>query len=350
MAAQRTILNIGNFLSQDGIYRSVIEDLSDQLEAAGWQVLRASNKRHKIARLIDMLLTIWVKRNQYRVAHMNVFSGLAFIWAEAAGYLLRLMGKPFVLSLHGGNLPNFARRWPKRVGSLLRAADVVVAPSQFMMAEFRKYRSDLVLIPNGIDISRFPFLARIQPEPVLVWVRAFHQIYNPAMAPRVLAGIREQFPQAKLIMVGPDTDDGSRDETQLAAAQLGVEQFIHFTGGIPAKDIPANLQMGDIFLNTTNIDNTPVSVLEAMACGLCVVSTDVGGIPYLLAHEEDALLVPMNDRAAMAAAVRQILSEASLANRLSHNARSTAEKFGWGKILPEWDRLLLEVASQSKHD
>ena len=67
--------------------------------------------------------------------------------------------------------------------------------------------------------------------------------------------------------------------------------------------VPSELNEFDIFLNTTFVDNTPVSVLEAMACGLCVVSTDVGGLSFLLEHEGDALLVPPDNPKAMAAAV-----------------------------------------------
>lgn len=92
------------------------------------------------------------------------------------------------------------------------------------------------------------------------------------------------------------------------------------------------------------MDNAPVTVTEAMACGLCVVSTAVGGIPYLLTHEEDALLVPPNDPEAMAAAVRRILAEPGLARRLSENARKKTEKFDWSVILPQWEALLTSVA------
>lgn len=87
--------------------------------------------------------------------------------------------------------------------------------------------------------------------------------------------------------------------------------------------------------------------MEAMACGLCVVSTNVGGIPYLLEHETDALLVPPNDPEAMAAAVRRILTEPGLAKRLSRNARAKAKQFDWDAILPQWEELLMTVARSS---
>jgi glycosyltransferase involved in cell wall biosynthesis len=100
------------------------------------------------------------------------------------------------------------------------------------------------------------------------------------------------------------------------------------------------LNHGDVFLNTTNEDNTPVSVLEAMACGLCVVSTEVGGIPHLLAHEVDSLLVPPNDVTAMAAAVRRVLTERGLAEKLSRNGRLKTEQFDWSVVMPQWKELL----------
>lgn len=80
-----------------------------------------------------------------------------------------------------------------------------------------------------------------------------------------------------------------------------------------------------------------------IALWFAVVSTDVGGIPYLLEHESDALLVPPNDPAAMAAAVRRILTEPELAAQLSRNARRKAEQFDWETILPRWEELLISV-------
>ena len=81
-----------------------------------------------------------------------------------------------------------------------------------------------------------------------------------------------------------------------------------------------------------------------MACGLCIVSTRVGGIPYLLEDGSDALLVPPNDPDAMAAAVRRILTEPGLAERLSRNARQKASGFDWRTILPRWEALFTEIA------
>jgi glycosyltransferase involved in cell wall biosynthesis len=98
----------------------------------------------------------------------------------------------------------------------------------------------------------------------------------------------------------------------------------------------------DVFLNTSRVDNRPVSVVEAAACGLCVVSTDVGGVPDLLVHEESALLVPPDDPAALAAAVRRLLDEPGLAGRLSDGGRAVAEAGQPDAVVERWEALLSE--------
>jgi len=160
------------------------------------------------------------------------------------------------------------------------------------------------------------------------------------MAPRAMAELVREFPDIQLTMYGPDKGDGSLDQVKSEMRRLGLEGRISLPGFVPKTQVPEVLNSGDVFLNTTNVDNTPVSVIEAMACGLCVVSTNAGGLPCLLDDEQDSLLVQPDDAKAMAAAVRRILREPGLAERLSRNARAKAEQFDWAAVLPHWERLL----------
>lgn len=342
-------LLIGNFLSSSTGVRSVCEDMAAQLSAARWPIITASDKPGKLARVSEMLNTAWRRRNEYEVAHVEVYSGAAFIWAELVCQSLQLIGKPFVLTLHGGNLPSFGKRWPGRVQRLLTAAAAVTTPSPFLLGQMKHYRDDMRLLPNPINLPAYEFKQRNQVSPSLVWLRAFHEIYNPGLAPRALARLSDEFPDLHLTMIGPDKGDGSQQKTERMASELGVAARIKLPGAIAKRDVPTWLNRGDIFLNTTNIDNTPVSVIEAMACGLSVVSTNVGGIPYLLEHERDALLVPPDDPAAMAAAVRRILTDPELTATMSRNARRKAERFGWEAILPQWENLLRDAVEVKRH-
>ncbi|WP_322509697.1 glycosyltransferase family 4 protein [Anaerolinea sp.] len=286
------LLIVGNFLSRHGLGRAVGEDLSERLHARGWQVITTSHQRSRALRLADMLTTVLARRKQYRLALVDVYSGAAFLWAEMVAFLLKGLRKPFVLALHGGNLPHFAQKSPGRVSRLLRLAHAVVAPSAYLQEHLRPYRQDILLIPNPLEIERYPFRLRRDLQPSLVWLRAFHAIYRPAMAVEVLRRVKERVPEVHLTMYGPDKGDGSLQEVRRTARRYGLECALSLPGGVAKDEVPRVLQQGDIFLNTTNVDNTPVSIMEAMACGLCVASTRVGGIPYLLQHEQDALLVP----------------------------------------------------------
>jgi glycosyltransferase involved in cell wall biosynthesis len=340
-----SVLLVGNFLTDSVGNYQACEDLARRLEKAGWLVITTSSKRNRLSRLIDMSITVIRKRKQYSVAHVDVFSGLAFLWAKTTCFILRLINKPYILTLHGGNLPTFAKLWPKSVGRLLRSAAAVNTPSGYLYEHLRCCRSDLRVLPNPLNISAYNFRLRKKPEPRLIWLRAIHDIYNPSLVPRVMALVKHDFPQSHVFMIGPDKSDGSLKSTQRMARELGVSSRISYVGRVPKSKVPHWMEKGDIFLNTTNIDNTPVSLLEAMAAGLCVVSTNVGGIPYLLDHGEDGLLVSANDPEAMAKAVNRVLTEPGLAERLSHNARKKVEQFDWSIILPQWEDLLAAVAN-----
>jgi glycosyltransferase involved in cell wall biosynthesis len=340
------ILIVGNFLSASGWTVSVSEELAARLSASGWKVLTASDRPQRFDRLMNMLDTVIRKRKEYAVAAVDVFSGRAFIWADAVCAVLRLLRKPYVLTLHGGNLPYFSGRFPRPVRRLLRSAVAVVTPSRYLFEEMSRYREGIILLPNALDLGRYHFRVRSSPRPRLIWVRALHAIYNPCLAVDVVALLAGEFPDIHLTMLGPERGAGSLAAVKDLAARLGVSDRIDLPGGVPKSEVPAWLAKEDILINTTNVDNTPVSVLEALACGLCVVSTNVGGIPYMLTNEQNALLVPPADPAAMATALRRILHDHRLAERLSSCARRTAEDLDWGLILPRWEALLTRVAER----
>ncbi|MDX1979539.1 MAG: glycosyltransferase family 4 protein [Bryobacteraceae bacterium] len=338
--ADHSVLIVGNFLSGHVGVRGVCEELAVRLQQVGWSVITTSDRASKVARMYDMVRTAWARRRNYSVAQVDLFSGPAFLWGEAVCHTLRAAGKPFVITLHGGSLPEFAAQHEVRCRKLLRSAAAVTAPSNFLREAMRRFRDDVVVLPNALEIANYPFRLRSQARPNLVWVRAFDAIYNPVLAVRAMRIVTSQFPEARLIMVGPDKGDGTFGATRAEALKLGLQDRVEFTGRVPKQELAASINRGDIFLNTTNIDNTPVTVMEAMACGACVVSTNVGGIPYILKQEENALLVPPGNPEAMAAAIIRLIQAPELAARLSRAGRTTAEQIDWPVVLNRWIHLL----------
>lgn len=339
---------VGDFAASKVGNFSVAEDLERRLRARGTSVAATSRRTDRVARALDMVVSTWRRRRDVDVAVVDVYSGRAFRWAEAVCGVLRRAGVPFVLVLRGGGLPTFAQRQAERVRRLFGAAAAVVALSDYLSERMRAYADDFHVLPNPLDVGAYPFRPREAAAPRLVWLRSFHATYDPEMAPRVLARVRAAVPDATLVMVGPDRGDGTLARTRELAGRLGVTDALTFVGPVPKDRVGEHLARGDVFLNTPRIDNVPISVLEAMACGLCVVSTDVGGMPFLVRDDRDALLVPAGDDQAMAAAVERVCGDPDLAARLSRGGRRVAEAHDWGAVLPRWEQLLADVAGKRR--
>jgi glycosyltransferase involved in cell wall biosynthesis len=337
------ILLVDNFLSKDGKNPTVAEELAKHFLAEGFIVIRTSNKHSRILRLLDMIFVTWKYRNKYDAAYVSLFSGNAFKWGEIVSVILKFLRKPYILTLHGGRLPIFYTERPNRVRSTLRNATLISTPSKYLLETFRTIRPDIYYLPNGIEICNYPFLLRKHPKPTLIWMRALHNIYLPENAIRVLALLRSEFPDIKLIMIGPDKRDGSLLKLEALSKELRVQDTISWVGQVPKGEVPYYLNQGDIFLNTTTYESFGVTVMEAAACGLPIVTTDVGELSFLWEDKKTAMLVPKSDPEKMAEAVRKVLTEPGLAQQLSQNARLQAEKFDWSKILPEWKKLFLSI-------
>lgn len=334
---------VGSFVAPHVLERYVSGALGERLAAKGWQVTFTSRMRARLPRVLDMLRTTFRSRSRYDVAQVEVYSGSAFIWAELVCALLKRLEKPVILSLHGGSLPAFARAHPSRVRKLLACARHVTSPSGYLAEAIGAYGVPVRVVPNPIEIGRYPWRRRERPEPKLVWLRAFHRTYDPEAMPRVMADLAVDVPDAEVTMIGPDKD-GSLSRTRSLADKLSVGSRMHFPGAVAKQDVVGWLDRADVFVNSTTQDNTPVSVLEAMACGLPVVSTNVGGLPWLLEDGVSGLLVPPRRPDLLANAIRRVLREDGLAARLSEGARRRAGECDWSRVLPAWETLLREAA------
>lgn len=319
---------------------TTLDTLSQQLQEEGYQVITASSKASKPLRLFDMLWTVWKHASKISWVLIDTYSTQNFWYAVLVGWLCRLKGIRYIPILHGGNLPHRLEHSPKRSQRLFGKAYKNVAPSPYLMEAFTtKGFTNVVLIPNALEMNEYTFIERSEVAPKLLWVRSFAEIYNPFLAIRVLEQLLTKFPEATLCMVGPDKD-GS-----LVQCKDYVEKRklpVTFTGKL-SKEAWRELSGDyDIFINTTHFDNTPVSVLEAMALGLPVVSTNVGGIPYLLKNDEEALLVAPDEVIPFVHAVERLLKSPELVEKLSSQGRRKVENFDWSVVKQAWFALLDE--------
>lgn len=342
------IFYAGNFLSESRGSKGAGEELVEQFKLNGHTCIVASRYPERIRRMTDFLFTAIVNKGKYDVVMVEVYSNLAFFWAELLCKFLKLLKKPYILILHGGGLVEFHLKNNHRVNKFLQSANAVTSPSLFLINHFRKIRPDIHNIPNGIEISKYEYKPRETIQPKISWLRAFHQIYNPKMAVKAINFLQENYPDSLLWMIGPDKQDGSKQECKQLVEESKLRKNIQFVGSIEKEEVPDWLNKSDIFINTTNYESFGVAVVEAAACGLCIVTTNVGELAFLWKDEVDALLVPPDDSLAMAAAIDRLISDPDLAKRLSENGRKKAESFNWSNILPKWENLLLSITPQKR--
>jgi L-malate glycosyltransferase len=189
-----------------------------------------------------------------------------------------------------------------------------------------------------LNLSDYPYRMRKRVRPRILWMRAFHENYNPEMAIRVLARLEELVPDAELVMAGQDK--GLLPKMRKLAQELGIGKRIFFPGVMDkdAKQLESN--KSDIFINTSRIDNAPVSILEAFAFGMPVVSTNVGGISVFLKDRENAILVDSNSIEDMVQAILEIIRDPQIASHLSQNGRILAEASDWNRLEKSWSNIL----------
>jgi glycosyltransferase involved in cell wall biosynthesis len=316
--------------------------LTKLLQSEGHAVICASDKTNKILRLLAMCFTIIKHRKTTDLVLIDTFSTANFYYALITSQLARMLSLKYIPILHGGNLPERLKHSEHFSALIFNYAELNVSPSLYLASEFKKYNYKTVYIPNSIPVAEIPFKLRTVFEPKLLWVRAFDKIYNPTMAVKVLALLKETHKNASLCMVGPDKD-GSLGEAKDLAIQLGVAESLTFTGVLPKAEWHQLSKKFDIFINTTNIDNMPVSIIEAMALGLPIVSTNAGGLPYLIENGVDGLLIPVKDERKMAEAITTLVNNPEKAMELSVKAREKAEKFDENWVKTQWHKLLENV-------
>jgi len=330
------ILYIGNKLEKWGRTPTAVDTIPDLLKTEGLEIVSISSFQNKFLRLLEMCL--YCLFGNYQKVLIDTYSTQNFIFSKLCGSIARFRGKDYYFILHGGNLSNRISSSGNYVTNLFRTATKLVAPSKYLNQQFDQLGyENLICIPNAIPLQNYTFQNHIQTTPKLLWIRSFQQLYNPKLAIQVLENLSVQYPDSELCMVGPDKD-GSLEELKKYVKENNLK--VSFPGKLSKPDLISLSEDYCIFLNTSNVDNTPVSVMEAMSLGLPVVSTNVGGMPYLIKNEQTGLLVSPEDPKAMTAACIKLIYQPEFSAQLAKNARIEVENFDWERVKHQWLDLL----------
>lgn len=317
------------------------EELSSRLQERGYTCLLSSSVANRYLRFFDMLWAIINNVHKVDGISLQTYSGPSFIVEDALSWLAGKLEIRIVMVLHGGSMPEFMQRFPNWSRRVLARAYHIVTPSGYLADTISQYGFRAVVIQNAINLADYPCRFRMNAQPRLLWMRTFHEIYNPEMAIETLGQLVPDYPNVTLTMAGQEK--GSLKNVKKLVQEKHLEPHVRFAGFLNASDKQREFLQHDIFINTNRVDNMPISLVEASAFGMPIVATSVGGVPYLIRDGENGLLVPNEDASAMAQSVRHLIEEPGLAERLSKNARKFAETHDWSVVLPMWESLFQEV-------
>jgi L-malate glycosyltransferase len=268
------------------------------------------------------------------VVHVFSASYFSFILAPTPAVLIgRLYGKRVILNYRSGEALDHLANWPWTTRPTLRRADAIVVPSGFLVDVFAGFGFTAKPIFNFVDIERIPYRRRSSLRPVFLANRNFAAHYNVACVLRAFALIQSTVPDARLIVAG---DGQQREMLHALAGQLGLRN-VEFVGQVPPDRMASLYDEADVYLNAPLVDNMPNSVVESFAAGLPVVTSRAGGIPYIVRHEENGLLVDSDDHKNLADQALRLLADPDLAVRLADRARAEVlNKYTWPAVHDQW--------------
>lgn len=275
------------------------------------------------------------------IAHVFSASYSSFMLAPLpAAAVARALGKPVVLNYHSGEAPDHLAR-SRAARAALARMDQIAVPSPFLAGVFERFGLDATVVPNLVDLEGFAFRERQPLRPRLLSTRNLDYPYNVACTLRAFRHVQDRRPDASLTLAG-----GGAHEPALRdlAGELQLAN-LHFLGRVPPDRIAAVYADHDIYVQSPDIDNMPLSLLEAFASGLPAVSTDAGGVPMLLRHGHHGLLTAVGDDRALGERVLELLDRPDAARQMARAARASCEPYSWSAIRPQWLQLYDSVVN-----
>ena len=304
------------------------------------RILRPLQRVRYLRTIVTVVKYVWTLLTSlasYDVVHVFSASYWSFVLNPTPAVLLaKLYRKKVILNYRSGEAEDHLRRWGRTAIPVMRQADALVVSSGFLMGVFASAGLRARVIPNIIDFEQFRFRERRPLRPLFLANRHLEPLYNVACVLRAFARIQRTVPDARLVVAG---EGSQRAALEQLARELGL-RHCEFVGRVRPERMPGLYDAADIYLNAPDVDNMPGSILEAFASGVPVVTTDAGGIPFILRHFDTGLLVPRGDDAAMATAALQLLDDPALAARLTARAFAESHRlYAADDVLAQWLRV-----------
>jgi L-malate glycosyltransferase len=277
--------------------------------------------------------SLLLRVRKYDLIHVFSASYFSFVLAPTPAILVgRLYGKRVLLNYHSGEAEDHFARWRRTAIPTIRLADSVVVPSEYLVRVFAKFELRARAIYNLIETSKFIFRERTPLRPLFLSNRNLESHYGVDRVLHAFAIIQKEYPEASLTVAG---DGSQRQSLEHLASKLALRNTT-FVGRIDPDKIATQYDVADIYLNGSEIDNQPLSILEAFACGLPIITTAAGGIPDIVTDGETGFVVPRGDYERIAECAIRLLRDPELSRQICAQARDECRKYSWEAVRDAW--------------
>lgn len=329
----KKILFIGNYLSKTRGSKGVAETIVNKIDNPKLIFRLSSKFENKLVRLIDFIWSLFFTK--YDEIYVDIYSGKAFLITRLAVLASKIRRKKIIGTLRGGALKEYDKKNKGIILKTIKKIDRLQSPSKFLIHYFNQYKLNVNYIPNPISLIYFKYDRSKVVDNTILWVRAFDRIYNPSLAIKIIYELKKKVSDVKLTMIGPDS--GLLKECLQLIDILDLKNNIKILGKIPHGELPLYYQTHDVFLNTTSYESFGNALVEAAACGIPIISTSVGEIPYSWEHKKNIILVNSFEAKAFSGVIRDLMQNHHLKSNLSLLARKKAEQYDISKIIPLWN-------------
>lgn len=299
--------------------------------------------------IVHQMLAI-LRRHDIQLLHVQCVSSNGYYALEAS----RILKLPLVVTSQGERTMDADRIFEKSqflnqtLRLLLDEADFVTACSQNTLSDLEEYRGKPFdargrVIYNGIELEDFknavPFS---HPRPYILGIGRLVQQKGFDLLLQAFA--RAQLSDTDLILAGDGTESGA---LRRLAEQIGIQESVHFWGRAD-RTATAQLFKGcDFFVLPSRHEPFGIVNIEAMAAGKAVIATRVGGVPEIVTHNHNGLLVPADDVVALAQAIKTLATDAELKKSLAACGHQRVEQFSWAAIADQYLQIYDKVLTQN---
>jgi len=330
----KKVLIIANYTKLVGGISGQVEILLEKFNNKSVNTTLFNTKSSNIKRFF-MPIKLYFISKDFDIFHVHGCSGLGFFPILIGVIIGKISNKKIIITYHGGGLENFINSYPKLIKYFLTQANTLTVPSIYLFDILKKNSINAVHLPNVIREDNVFFKEREKIHPKLIVTRSLEKVYNISLVIKAFEKIKKKFNEITLLIVG---DGPLKSDLQKYIADNEIKDVV-FTGRVKNSEIGTMLNKADIYINPTTADNMPLSLFEAFACGLPVISTNVGGLPNFITNNENGFLINSNDVNSLIDKIEYILLNQENIRIIISNAYLTFEMYTWVNLKRDYYQL-----------